>query len=260
MVVSHEKHVCWANEQGPKHRMRPCTFPMYALRDYLSPYKGPLKATIPMHLHLIWLGPVPMPAYAMQNWERWKAIMPHWTITLWTDKDLPRFPKQVQQKIDEAVKGAQKADILRYFVLEFFGGFYMDLDTTPIRPLDPLVYTDKRVWAYHDNEITWTYMCNSPIGSVAHHPIVQSACQCVLGVSLNTSDPHLHTGPKLWATCVWAYLEKIKRPSHDDTNLSDHDVGLIPCEYFSKYIPSPEKFGIHEYAATWRDDIKIDIL
>jgi mannosyltransferase OCH1-like enzyme len=214
-----------------------------SLKTLLQPYDGPLRNKIPSHLHLIWLGDAPIPKYAIQNYDTWRRLMPHWTISLWTNQDLLRFPKEVQAKIEIATKGAQKADILRYFVLEYFGGIYVDLDTTPLRSLDPLCYGPFQVWAYHDNQITWTYMCNSPIASVRHHPILQDACRKVLLCKLNTSDPHLHTGPKFWATCVHEYLLKSET----------QDVGLIPCEYFSKFLNSNEKFGIHEYAATWRE-------
>lgn len=72
----------------------------------------------------------------------WRAMHPGWTYRLWTDDDLHdlvrnRFPDllALHEGYDQPVK---RADLGRYLVLATHGGVYADLDTRPLRSLEPL--------------------------------------------------------------------------------------------------------------------------
>jgi mannosyltransferase OCH1-like enzyme len=96
---------------------------------------------IPNLLHMIWVGEKEAPDYVGKHYDQWKTLMPEWTVRLWTNADLPEgeFPAAILPRIAEAKKGAQKADIMRYFIVYKYGGVYMDADVVPHRSLDPVV-------------------------------------------------------------------------------------------------------------------------
>lgn len=197
---------------------------------------------IPLKFHMIWVGNSSVPEYAIKNFLKWKKIMPHWEDRLWTNEDinLSEFSQEVIDKIHQAKSGAQKADIMRYFILEKYGGFYIDVDTIPNRKLDPLVYMGNDVILYHDNDLTWNYICNSPIGIIPHHPLLKEACNRVMNAELNTEDIHMKTGPHLWGTVVSEVPPE-----------NGKKYVILHCKFFSNYIEYDSKFGVHTYARSW---------
>lgn len=199
-------------------------------------------ATIPMKFHMIWVGDTLVPEYAIQNFLGWAKLMPHWEPFFWKNDSLTtdNFSQEVLDKVNEAKKGAQKADILRYYIIEKYGGFYIDTDTVPIRSLDPLIYLDSNLVLYHDNDLTWEYICNSPFGAIPHHPVVKEACKRVLQAQLNTEDIHFKTGPGMWGTVISEIA-----PS-DGTKYS-----ILHYTLFSNFHNPPDKLGTHTYAASW---------
>lgn len=73
----------------------------------------------------------------------WRAMHPDWSYRLWTDQDLhelvrSRFPDllALYEGYDQAIK---RADLGRYLILSAYGGVYADLDTRPLRSLEPLI-------------------------------------------------------------------------------------------------------------------------
>src|SRR5205823_5703343 len=87
-----------------------------------------------------WIGPAPIPDHVREYKGKWEAMMPEWTVRLWTNEDLTpeQFPQVLLDKICEAEAGAQKADLLRLSVLKKYGGHYFDADHQPLHTIEPL--------------------------------------------------------------------------------------------------------------------------
>jgi inositol phosphorylceramide mannosyltransferase catalytic subunit len=64
---------------------------------------------------------------------------PDWEIKLWTDADIAELAFENQQAFDSAANYGEKSDILRYELLERFGGVYADCDFVSLRSLDEIV-------------------------------------------------------------------------------------------------------------------------
>lgn len=212
------------------------------IRDTIHLVKEVPLATIPLRFHMIWVGENPIPSHALQNFESWKKIMPHWEARLWNNDDinLSEFSQEVINKINQAKKGAQKADIMRYFIIKKYGGFYIDTDTVPNRSLDPLVYTGSDLVLYHDNDLTWEYIINCFFGATAQHPVLQEVCKRVINAELNTPDVNFKTGPYLWGVVISQVP-----PQNGKKYL------LLDFPLFSKFHNPPDKLGTHTYAASW---------
>lgn len=198
--------------------------------------------TIPKKFHMIWVGENSPPDHVLNNFLKWKQIMPHWEAKLWTNKDLNlnEFSQEVLDKIHLATKGAQKADIMRYFIIEKYGGFYIDTDIVAHRSLDPLLYLGSDIVLYHDNFLTWEYVINCFFGACPHHPVLKEACNRVLQTELNTSDVNMKTGPHLWGTVI----SQVPPQQGKKYILLDYPL-------FSNFHNPPGKFGTHTYAASW---------
>ncbi len=98
---------------------------------------------IPREFHAIWFGS-DLPLVYAGYLERWAELHPDYTMTLWTEDNLP--PLINQQLFDEAEEivpahavGQFRADVARYEILATYGGIYVDVDLEPLRPIGPLL-------------------------------------------------------------------------------------------------------------------------
>ena len=190
--------------------------------------------TIPRILHLIWFGE--MQEYVANNLKRWKELMPHWTIKLWTDKDLEVFPHEVRHKINVTHIFAQKSDILRMFILKKYGGVYVDTDVEPHASLDPIIALNYDIVLFHEQIISWEYITQFFIAAIPNHPALHTACHMALNAPVNPGDIHQQTGPQLWGMAI---ANSIMTPKK---------YAVLPFDTFL----GAGIFGNHEYMHSWK--------
>jgi len=86
---------------------------------------------IPKLIHFVWIGGEP-PEWAKRNMAQFATLNPDHMICLHGEGDLlPEY----RELYDETTNLASKGDLIRYSVLEQFGGWYMDMDMWPFRRL-----------------------------------------------------------------------------------------------------------------------------
>ena len=101
---------------------------------------------IPKIIHYIWFGGKPLTPLAEQCLASWKEHMQdaanggEWKYMRWDESnfDISSAPLYVQQAY-EARKFAFVSDYVRLWVLEQYGGLYMDVDFQVFRPFDELM-------------------------------------------------------------------------------------------------------------------------
>ena len=78
------------------------------------------------------MGPNPLPEMCAQYIEEWKLAYNDYTVQLWTDVDVVEHdlisPQLKNLYGDVNMPHAFKADILRYVIINKFGGIYLDTD------------------------------------------------------------------------------------------------------------------------------------
>ena len=199
---------------------------------------------IPRLLHMIWVGDAAMPDTFMKYVTVWQTLMPSWIIRIWTNSDITstEFPDAAITLINTATKGAQKADIMRYFIIEKYGGVYMDVDVIPHRSLDPIISSFKNasLITCHDLPLTWEYVSIGFFAAVPHHPVLQTACAMCYDTLLNTEDIHLKTGPYLFGHAL----------STTAISIRDKHI-LLPINSFYRNKEFNGRFGEHIYAKMW---------
>lgn len=200
-------------------------------------------ARIPQVLHMIWVGDSEPPDTFQPHVDKWKQLMPHWSIRVWRNEDITdeHFSQQIIEKINTSTKGAQKADIMRYCIVEKYGGVYMDADVVPHRSLDPIIYdlNGAEIVMCHDIPLTWEYMSIGFFAAVAHHSVLKIASELVANATLNTENIHMHTGPQVLG---WAM-------ARDNINARKHVI--IPSKYFYYNEGFDQRFGTHTYDKNW---------
>ena len=136
------------------------------------------KAKIPHIIHQIWVGPNPMPKRSKQFIKGIKALHPHFTYKLWTDKDITRKNFINYDYIQESKSYAQKADIMRYEILYKHGGIYFDIDFELYKNIEPLLTNDLVVCS--EDIFSNFHISNAFIACTKHNPNLK---RCVEGIS-----------------------------------------------------------------------------
>jgi mannosyltransferase OCH1-like enzyme len=92
---------------------------------------------IPKILHFIWIGNNIIPTIYIKYIESWIDHHPDYKYCIWNDDNIPKLINQ--NLYDSTNVYAMKADILRYEILYFFGGIYVDCDFLCLRNIDELI-------------------------------------------------------------------------------------------------------------------------
>jgi hypothetical protein len=83
------------------------------------------------YIHFVWFGR-PMPKWAKRNIDRFRELNPAKKIMVHDDSVLMEKYSPIYANIKD---NSSKSDLIRYSVLQRFGGWYFDVDFYPFRPL-----------------------------------------------------------------------------------------------------------------------------
>ena len=197
---------------------------------------------IPRIIHRIWLGGEPLRDDSQQYGETWRNHHPGWEIRLWTEDDLPAFG--LTDALKRGRHQAERADVLRYELLERFGGVYVDIDFECLRSLEPLL-DEVEVFAAL---LMPERVSNGMLGAVPGHPLFERASrEAALRIGVGTIPSA--TGPPFFAQLLKDFPE----------------VTLFSPEKFFPYLWTenhrahehfPEAYAVHRWfgdgAKSWR--------
>lgn len=158
---------------------------------------------IPKIIHQIWLGSKQAPSDLMNHWI---TINPKFRYILWTEANLPDLKNKVQ--FEATPKMNDKADILRYEILYRYGGFFMDADSLPLKPLDDLLEYDIVTVA----EGRANFLVNGIIGITPKHPAMKMMIDEVGKLPPKPSYHWKEIGPGLWTVVAKHFRAKILPP------------------------------------------------
>jgi mannosyltransferase OCH1-like enzyme len=134
---------------------------------------------------------------------------PEWEYKLWTDAMSLDFIAEEYPEFLETFKSyrypIERADAIRYFVLDHFGGVYIDLDDGCQRPLEPLLQYPAFV-----RKTVPTGVSNDVMGSVPHHPFFKLVQEKLKSYDRSWVLPYItvmaSTGP-LFLSVIWRHDE-----------------------------------------------------
>ncbi len=213
---------------------------------------GPGEPVIPRCIHRIWIGgaePEWMGGFA-ETWER-----PGWKLRQWGEDEIAELQPLRNQSIYDRAKrlcpdhfGQLRADILRYEILERFGGVYVDADFECLRPLDDLL---SGVDCFAAWEIQGKWINNAVMGAVPSHPFIERLIQGLpASVRRNRgARPNRVSGPQ--------YVTRAWQRSGERITIFDRDL-FYPYGYreISTHEPGedwPRAYAVHHWANQRRE-------
>ena len=127
---------------------------------------------IPKIIHYCWFGRGAMPELVERCIASWKMYMSDWDFHLWSEEnfDITSAPQYVREAY-AAKKYAFVSDYVRLWVLEQYGGLYMDVDFEVYKPFDDLMEQYDAFAGYEGSKRNPVMM--GVIAAKAHHPFVQ---------------------------------------------------------------------------------------
>ena len=207
----------------------------------------------PKLMHFIWIGDTPFPKMYEYYITTWLLHHPDWTFCFWNDNNIPKLINQAFY--DSSTHPAMKADILRYELLYFIGGVYVDSDFLCLRNIDDLLTNISGFTGYESHD----FMAIGLMGFKRYNPILY---QIIIEIpyniincrSLDKSIPQL-TGP-VFFTEIW---NKYHTPS---------DIAF-PIDYFysytfldkyehKRYHIKDEYYAIHMWGYSWQNSDNIN--
>jgi len=173
---------------------------------------------------------------------------PEWEYKLWTDQSALEFIASEYPEFLETFQSypfpIQRADAIRYFVLDYYGGIYIDLDDGCNRSLEPLLSYPAFV-----RKTVPTGVSNDVMGAVPRHPFFQRVTHELKRYDRSWVMPYItvmaSTGP-LFLSIIWRHYDD------DGFNIGDGPRGgririLFPEEY-NNY---PWSFFTHHVGNSW---------
>jgi len=130
-------------------------------------------------IHQIWVGKYDIPQREIRLSNEIKEKHPDYEYYLWTDNNLPNIPEQLQKMYD-VMYGKKDyvycADMLRWLVVQQFGGWYLDIDWEFIKNLNTLDIDHRRGIVYGHWGVGWQHcdytITNNIFGFEKNHPMV----------------------------------------------------------------------------------------
>ena len=156
---------------------------------------------IPKIIHQIWIGPSPKP---MKLLNSWKHNHPDFEYILWDENEILKrnMTFKCQKQID-SIKGphkwAGKADIMRYEILERYGGFYLDADSICLNSIHSLC-SHYAFASYENEEVRANLIANGNIGTEQNNHLFKMITDYISNQNYRFSDQgvELNSGKIIW--------------------------------------------------------------
>ncbi|KAH7887647.1 glycosyltransferase family 32 protein [Phlebopus sp. FC_14] len=209
---------------------------------------------IPRMLHQTWKSETLPPEW--RNVSRGcRDMMADYEYMLWTDASSREFIAQnypwFLDTFDNYEYPIQRADVIRYFVLHYYGGIYLDLDIGCLRPLDPLliypVILPKTIPVGVSNDLMFAEKGHQFLAQTIHNLVTFDHSWV-----LNYPTVMFSTGPMFLSAQYSLYTS-----SHPITPDEPGDVRILPKSLYGKNAKegeAPHSFFSHFYGSSWHAD------
>lgn len=227
------------------------------------------KARPPLNLHFVWIKPHLEKENGDENEQRARAVAAKWgglthtRLYFWTRAEVMRdFPELVDTLTQLSI-AAWISDLLRYHVVNRYGGLYLDTDVYFLK--DPAPILERNQYVFTVCQTPWNAPgtpadteCESVINAIIAATPGHPALICAIEEGLNNTRRALqanggltprydsaNTGPVMWTRCA-----------------KQNQLPLLPswtflpcpcCEgcIWEQYVNVQDAYGMHQWIHSW---------
>lgn len=210
---------------------------------------------IPRIIHYCWFGQKPLPFLAKKCIKSWKKFCPDYQIVEWNEKNFNVDSTLYTAQAYRAKKYAFVSDYARFYVLEQFGGIYLDTDVELICSLADILQKGGYIGCEQDGEEGIILNPGLGMASKAHNIFLQELLNGYQNRKFINPDDSLNLVP------IGKYTTEVfkKYGLQDIPGLQKiGDFIVYPREYFSpqhyrtgKLTITSKTHSIHHYSASW---------
>jgi mannosyltransferase OCH1-like enzyme len=200
-----------------------------------------------------------------KNVEEWQILHPQWRVTLWNNTLVRQAFPDLIPILSKLGTMSWVANILRYHIIERYGGVYLDTDIVPLRSLEPLRKlgtftvcenpTVKMVPHLANLSMSGCIIaCNAVIAATKNHP----ALGHVIEVSMKNTLAHLKKRKKRYSTMI-------SGPQPWTDSAKKHEVNILyantffPCRWQAKekciksdFMDDQYVYAMHTWEKSWK--------
>lgn len=221
-------------------------------QTYISP--------IPKHIHQIWIGEKPLPETFRTYVESWKLHHPNFKHALWTDADIEQLEKEspLPSLFYEAESISTKSDAFRFYIINRYGGVYVDTDFECFKSIEPLLQDYEFVSAKQNIS---SIACGF-FASIPHHPFLEhliahipQRTQYIEQNSHRQFDAAASYGPEYFTTEWHAWSSQ---HSHEKTCILPRKY-MYPHSWLEQHLSRedlvknyPYMYAFHHWSGSWK--------
>lgn len=98
-----------------------------------------MRDMIPKTIHYFWFGNNPLPSLAQKCIDSWKKYCPDYEIKRWDETNFDVNMCEYVKEAYAAKKWAYVSDYARFYILNKYGGVYLDTDVELLKPIDNIL-------------------------------------------------------------------------------------------------------------------------
>lgn len=204
---------------------------------------------IPKILHQLWIGPKPAPTKFM---DTWKVKHPDWEYIRWSEAELEARGMSLacQKQIEGMREINGKADIIRWEILNRFGGVFVDADSICIEPLDGLLEAHPNMTAfagYENEEARGTLIATGTMGFTPNHPLVRAAIEWIQQNLQPQPETHTDGSTRAWYTVGPGLITRLYETK------AFKDLTIFPSYTFLPFHYTGRKYEGHAKVYTYQE-------
>jgi len=228
-------------------------------KNILNISKNNIENNIPKIIHFIWIGNN-IPEKYLEYIETWIRYHPDYHFCLWNNNNIPKLVNQ--ELFDNITDYAMKVDILRYELIYFLGGIYIDCDFLCIKNIDNLINNFDNFCSHESKE----FITNAIFGFVKEHKFLYNVIENLkynFFLYKNVVNNNLYipkiTGPEYF-TQLCHIFDKVNRfQKNNKLNIFNTEI-FYSYTFENKYhnnniIIQKENYGIHMWGNSWNNTV-----
>lgn len=221
-----------------------------------------VSSRTPRIIHQTWKSKVNIPPKLQAFQQSVRSLHPNYEFRLYDDNDLRNIVQetvpQYLEKYDSFGKNIERVDFARYAMLYKYGGIYLDMDISSLKPLDDFVNMNKVVFGTEPKEHMRLYpgynymVCNAVMISPPGERVWMDIMKYIVNHYSFAESPVPNTGPI-------AVTKALKELNSDPSFDKERIVITKPCVFYpqldngkiSSECDIKESYTIHHWENSW---------
>lgn len=204
-------------------------------------------------IHYFWFGKGEKPKVFNRCLKSWKKYLNGWEIKEWNETNVDINLNEFTKKAYDNKQWAFVSDYFRCYILERFGGLYLDIDCELIKNPETLFVREEPILGFELSK----YVASGLIMYFPnpHHPMLKEMIDSMESFGKDCTDIK-----SLTVVQRFTFILKNHGLKMDGKEQFVEDVHIYPAEYFCPVNPtwkiqifSKNTYSLHHYYGSWFD-------